>query len=571
MTQAPARTVSSQLDFLAQSEPKFAAALEAHRTGRLDEARAGYLDLLDQPRLTAVCLHQLALVAGQRGDDVRAVDLFQAAIRFDPRQPVFYRNLSQTLQRLGRGLDSVDAFLRFIVALQGAGQIERSVAECQRILAADPGQVDAYVHLGSALLALRKPAEAVRPLVRGIVLSPVRTPKVRDLLDKLAPFLLAEGLVDRSVLQRGAASGQSVTLDSALTSLGLALGRMGFAEQEILCHRAALEVEPGVGGVHFNLATALLRLGMYEEGWREYEWRWQWSGFPEPRRRLPCAPWHGQPLSGRTLLIYIEQGWGDAIQFAPLVTRLAAADHVVFEVTLPLVRLFKENFERGNVEVIGRNRDPNKVNIDRPLDFAVPLMTLPGRLGIAAKDLPLATTYIAARPESIADWAARLQPLPRPRVGIAWAGSATHADDSVRSVALRRLRRLFDVRGCSFVSLQVGERASELAGFPNPVLDVSAELKDFTDTAALIANLDLVLSVDTAVAHLAAAIGKPTWVMLAAAADWRWLRERSDSPWYPSVRLFRQTRADDWEGVAEDIAAALEEAEVPGTTTRALP
>jgi tetratricopeptide (TPR) repeat protein len=562
MTQAPPSSVASYLEFLAQTEPKFAKALEAHRSGRLDEARAHYLDLLDQPNLTWICLHQVALVAGQKGDEARAVELLQGAIRLDPRQPMLYRSLANALETLGRRGEAIETLMRLVVALEGASQLERSAAECERILALDPGQADACFHLGGALNALWKPAEAVPPLVRGIVLSGARSRQLRALMDGLAPRLLADGLIERALLNAGTASAPAVGLEVGLSELGTALGRLGYAAEEIRCHRTALEFDPGAGGVHFNLATALLRNGDYAEGWREYQWRWQWTGFPEPRRRLPCAPWQGQDLRGRTVLLYIEQGWGDAIQFAPLVKRLAAAERVVFEVTLPLVRLFKENFERGNVEVIGRARDPNQVNTARALDFSIALMDLPARLGLDAGDLPLARRYIGARPDAVAAWRARIDAMPRPRIGLVWAGSARHANDRVRSVELKRLRRLFQVRRASWVSLQVGERAGERAAFDNPLIDVSAELKDFTDTAALVANLDLVLSVDTAVTHLAGAMGKPVWIMLGSAADWRWQRGRSDSPWYPSARLFRQSAAGDWEGLAEDVAGALERGEI---------
>lgn len=544
------------LDALSRRHPRFGAALATHRDGRLDAARAAYLDLVDEPALSAVALHQLALVAGQTGDDERAIALFRAAIRFDPRQPIFHRNLAATLQRLKRMPETSDALMELVVALQGAGQFARAAEVCRHVLAADAARCDALFALGASLLALGEPAAAVTPLVQGLARAGAHLAPVRELLAAVKPRLAVSERAGMETPVVGAQPSPAAALETALTTLGMALGRLGHDDLAIGCYRVALELDPMHAAAHFNLGMALLRGGISAEGWREYEWRWQWAGFPE-RRRLPGRVWRGQDLAGRTVLVATEQGLGDAIQFAPLVRRLDAAAHVILEVPPPLVRLFATNLATANIEVVARDPGEGAVATARPIDYAVSLMSLPARLGLGAEDLPLAAGYLAAPAAAVAAWSPRLAPLPRPRIGIAWAGSPTHTNDRIRSVALPRLRRLFDGLDVGWVSLQAGPRAGDVSGMARPILTLADELGDFADTAAMIANLDMVVTVDTAVAHLAAAMGKPTFIMLAADADWRWMRERGDSPWYPSVRLVRQPAADAWEAVADEVAAVL--------------
>jgi hypothetical protein len=261
---------------------------------------------------------------------------------------------------------------------------------------------------------------------------------------------------------------------------------------------------------------------------------------------LPAPEWRGETLAGKTIFVYAEQGFGDAIQFSPLVDRLVAdAAHVVFEVTTPLVRLFRQSFKGGNVTVVERPAEPLRTAVTRPVDYVAALMSLPHWLGISVASLPLARPYMRAADNG--GWAGRIDAAAGRKIGLVWAGRPTHSDDRKRSLALAQLLPLYSIPDCAWYSLQVGPARDQLAAAPHPIVDLSPHLGDFADTAAAIAQLDLVVAVDTAVAHLAAAMGKPVCILLPAVPDWRWLKLRSDSPWYPSVRLFRQPKIGDWD------------------------
>jgi hypothetical protein len=293
-----------------------------------------------------------------------------------------------------------------------------------------------------------------------------------------------------------------------------------------------------------------LLLGEYEHGWREYEWRWLDGGQqPEFGER----PWLGEvPLDGKTLLVHSEQGFGDTLQFVRYVPWLAATGaRIVLRVQDPLLPLLK-GFP-GTDRVIGASEDVP------PFDHHCPLMSLPHALGAHRHPIP-AEPYLQADDLLRERWRQRLAGARPPvRVGIAWSGSRTHVNDRARSMALADWAPLFDA-GASFVSLVKEVREGDQATLANTahIAEAAGGLQTFADTAALIAELDLVICVDTAVAHLAGALGKPVWVLLPYMPDWRWLLDRSDSAWYPSARLFRQPARGDWTSVISEVRAALE-------------
>jgi tetratricopeptide (TPR) repeat protein len=547
----------SFLERLARTVPQLQTALAAQESGDLARARAAYLELADQPQLTAISLHQLGAIADQQGDTARAAALFQTAVRLDPQRPIFHQSLATAMERLGKRAAALEAMMSFAFALNSTGESDLAIAAYRRILEIDANRYDACLNLG-ALLVNKGMREGIAHLVKGIALCALRQPRMRRLIDALSPRLVAQGLVTEAVAATaGIALAECRLLELGLTNLGVALGDRGLVEEAMACHRLALAIEPGCADAHFNQSLLLLGAGEYAAGWPEYEWRWRWSHSPEPHRRLVSSRWEGQDLDAKTVLVFAEQGWGDAMQFVPLIRRLSAAGLVVLEVGEPLLALIRANFQGGNVEVVLRPKDLDRVGTGPPLDYAVALMSLPDRIGLTVADLPVATNYLQADPAKAVLWRECLGASPGIKIGIAWAGSPTHKNDRNRSVALASLGALFALPGLSWHSLQVGARAGEPAQLGLPLRDLAAELNDFADTAAVIANLDLVISVDTAVAHLAAAMGKPCWVLLPSPADWRWLKERSDSPWYPSVRLFRQPRDGDWESVAASVAQAL--------------
>lgn len=332
--------------------------------------------------------------------------------------------------------------------------------------------------------------------------------------------------------------------------LGTVLEKLGRHEDACAAYRAGLTLLPDQPGLHFNLANQLLSLGRFEEGWEEYEWRrriasWSVTG-------ANCRTWAGEPLEGKTLLIEAEQGLGDVIQFVRLAPLVAAQGaNVLLESQPELMRLFES--AAGVWKILQKPCDQHL-----QADFRVPLLSLPRLLGIRLENIPAQVPYLAPPDELVDIWKARLANDTGFRVGIAWSGNPQHIDDANRTCPVALLHPLLDVPGTTFYSLQKGGGpALSEAGMAAKVRDVSEEWTDFADTAAFAQTLDLVISVDTAVAHLAGALARPVWTLLPFAPDWRWLLGREDSPWYPTMRLFRAPRPRDWGSLIGRAASAL--------------
>jgi hypothetical protein len=336
---------------------------------------------------------------------------------------------------------------------------------------------------------------------------------------------------------------------AALCNMGVALMARNDIEGAVECYRRAIAHNPDFADGHWNLSLAQLVEGDFAKGWRGYEWRLKTKrhvprGFEQPA-------WDGGPLAGETILLHREQGLGDTIQFmryAPLVA--ARGGRVVLEVQPPLVRLAKSI--KGVAEIVAAGTALPR------FDLHCPLLSLPERFATTLETVPVGAPYLTPDPEEVERWRLKLGGGPRLKVGIAWAGNRSHKNDRSRSVAIERLSPILDIPGIRWVSLQVGERAGDLDRLPiGTVVDISDQLGDFGDTAAVIANLDLVIAVDTAVAHLAGALGRPVWAMLPFAPDWRWMLDRGDSPWYPTLRLFRQGTDRSWDAVIGHLAKEL--------------
>lgn len=312
-----------------------------------------------------------------------------------------------------------------------------------------------------------------------------------------------------------------------------------------------LQIRPDYAEAHYNLAIQLLLHGDFERGWKEYEWRTRMKS-PVGSREFAKPMWDGGDLGGKTILLWGEQGLGDVIQFVRYVPQLLERGaKVILEVFTPLARLFQHSADGVKIAVTGQPLPP--------FDVHFPLLSLPLAFGTTMGTIPGRTPYLAAPAELVRTWGRRFNESGRSlRVGLVWAGRSNHINDRNRSMRLNQFTSLKDIAGASFYSLQKGPPRSQIAGgaFPG-LIDWTDKLDDFADTAALVANLDLVITVDTAVAHLAGAIGKPTWVLLSTPPDWRWMLKRSDSPWYPTMQLFRRHRAGDWDGVMAIVAEAL--------------
>jgi len=332
-------------------------------------------------------------------------------------------------------------------------------------------------------------------------------------------------------------------------ALGNALRELGRLDEAIASYRKAITLTPELIDAHYNLSTTLLLRGELQAGWTEFEWRWKTEYLIMAQRSFTQPQWAGEPARGRTLLIHAEQGLGDSLQFCRYATLAARRGlRVILEVQAPLVRLLR------NLPGVERVMARGEALPD--FDLHCPMMSLPLACATTIETIPQSAAYLRADPAQVEAWRKRLDAMPPlgPRIGLVWAGSATLTIDLRRSINPEKLAPLVRLPGLHFVSLQkIGPAAP--ADFR--LTDFMADMNDFADTAALIANLDLVISVDTAVAHLAAALGKPVWMLDRFDHCWRWLTGRRDSPWYPTLRLYRQPRRGDWDSVLAEVVRDL--------------
>lgn len=433
-------------------------------------------------------------------------------------------------------------------ALQAHAADDAARAEqlCRAVLAQTPQRPEALTLLGILRRRAGHAGEA-EALYRAALAA---APHYADAHHNLGNLLMDQGEQDAALAAFLRANALRPDWPEGCNRVAATLHALGRLDEAEPWFQRALALRPDSADIHWDHALALLAAGRYAEGWQEYEWRWR-RGQPAPRD-FAQPYWRGEPLAGRTLLVYVEQGYGDAIQFLrflPAVKALGA--RVVLELHAPLAPLIDATLGADAVVVTGQ-----------PLpafDLHVSLLSLPLCLGIGADGLLGAEPYLKPSAERVARWQGRVA-AGGLRVGLVWAGNPNVKNDRWRSPRLEPLRPLLDLPGVHFYGLQKGDGERDAAALALPRFTaLGPEIGDFADTAALIAALDLVITTDTSVAHLAGALGKPTWVLLHASPDWRWGHRGERTPWYASVRLYRQVRLGDWSApvaaLARDLAA----------------
>jgi tetratricopeptide (TPR) repeat protein len=496
--------------------------------GQLDEAIAAYRRAIALRGNYAEAHSNLGTALRDKGQLDEAIAAYRQAVFLRPNYPEVHNNLG--------------------VARKDKGQVEEAIADFRRAIALRPDYAEAHNNLGGVLKTKGQLDEAIASYRQAIRFNP-------DLTE--AHYNLGNALREIAQLNEAIASyRQAIRLKPGFAdahgNLGIALRSNGQLDEAIAAYRQALALSPNLPEAHHNLSLAILARGDFQQGWEEYEWRWKCKDFPPPRN-FAQPQWDGCPLEGRTLLVHTDQGLGDGIQFIRYLPLAAQrGGRIILECHAELQRLFQTIAGRCQIVVRGQ-----------PLpafDLHCPLLSLPRVFRTNLANIPKDVPYLHADVEGAKRWQQRLAShSPMVKVGLAWAGSPIHKNDRDRSMKLARLAPLGQVPGARFFSLQKGEAAAE-AKSPPPgmeLVDWTQELKDFADTAALIDNLDLVIAVDTAVAHLAGAMGKPVWTLLPFASDWRWLLQRQDSPWYPSMRLFRQPCIGDWDSIIVRVVDTL--------------
>jgi len=510
----------------------FELALQHHHAGRLMDAEALYREILAVQPDHADARQFLGVIAHQLGRHDLAVEWLQQAIVLSPNNPGAYSNLGEAYRMTGR--------------------MDEAIASYRRALRLQPDCPETYSNLGLALAGRGWFAEAIAAHRRAIELRPD---------DAVSHYNLGNALKDGELPEEAmAAYHRALALKpefpEACSNLGNMYKDYGQIEEAVACYRRAIAWCPDFADAHLNLGIVLLLLGRYEEGWHEYEWRWRTSAHAHLRRNLLAPAWNGQPATGRTILVHAEQGFGDTLLFVrylPFIRSHLCAARVILECQPALVPLLKQLHD-VEIDVVARGASNETLP---PFDLHLPLLDLPAALQRFAP-VNMSAPYLQAQAGVRTQWRERLGSRGELRVGLAWSGNPLYYDDRRRSIAPGKLASVLRVPGIRFVSLQVEPRGPLPAAFTAAgVLDFTADIANFSDSAALMAEMNLIITVDTATAHLAGALGRPVWVLLPFVPDWRWGLGRDDTPWYPTMRLFRQTTAGDWEEVLERVTAAL--------------
>ncbi|MDR3441041.1 tetratricopeptide repeat-containing glycosyltransferase family protein [Telmatospirillum sp.] len=515
----------------------FEEAVARHRLDQKAEAEALYRAVLAIHPRHAEASYNLGLLCQMEERYQEAANLYRRAIAF--------RN------------DYVDAYSNLGTVLKELKEYEQANTVYLLAIAIKPDHAMAYSNLGVSLKEQRRFDEAVAVYRQAITLAP----DYEWAYANQAPVLLEQGDSRASII----ASQRAITLtpDMSLAhyNLAAALKAENLLQQSVDSFRHAIALRPDFGEAHFALGQVLLMQGDYEAGWPEYSWRWSlpdYAWLSKIHGQFQQPLWTGERLDGKTILIYAEQGMGDAIQYARYLPKvLGRGGRIVLAVHPPLKKLFAAI--PGIAAVVGLDETPLP-----PFDVHCPLLGLPQVFGTRQETIPAQVPYLQADPAETERWKKRIGGDGL-KVGIVWAGNPTQRGDRWRSPRLASMAPLFNVPGVRFVALQMGPGRADLETNPLPanVLDLGPEITDFADTAAIMAGLDLVITSCTAPLHLAGALGVPTWAVIPFAPHFLWQLDRSDSPWYPTLHLYRQTKPGrDWSvpigRVVTDLSAMVE-------------
>jgi tetratricopeptide (TPR) repeat protein len=596
---SPTRTCAKQrIKRSVRLAPSFQRALELHQRGDLPGAERAYRAILQSAPRHFASLHLLGLIKAQQRQFSEAHRLLSRAVEAEPNSLPALSTLAGVLLALGREAealaicdrilrlepDDTDAHYHRGLLLARLGRLAEALEAYGRALRGKPDFVAALVNRGNLLTELDRPAEALADLDRAIALNPQhaeahnsRGVALADLGrrdDALAAYggavalkpdyaearnnrgLLLTSLNRHAEALDDYARAQALKPDFAdvHNNRGLALHELHRHAEALASYDRALALRPDFAEARFNQSLTRLALGDFAAGWPGYEWRWKTRKSTAPWRDFPEPLWLGtDALAGKTILLHAEQGFGDTINFARYVPMVAARGGRVVVETQSALRGLIARLD-GVADVVERGAALPA------FDCHCPLGSLPLAFATELATIPANVAYVTADPARTADWRDRLPRSGRPVIGIAWSGNPHFRGDHNRSMTLARFAPIAAAADAAFVTLNPGLNECDtaaLAAHPH-VGNLAAEFRDFDDTAAVVADLDLVVTTDTSIAHLAGALGKPVWILLSRSPDWRWLLEREDCPWYPTARLFRQSMLGDWSPVIARVRQELE-------------
>jgi tetratricopeptide (TPR) repeat protein len=528
---------------------------------QLDKALIYYEKALQLDPHYADTFNNIGIILRDKGKFAESIDYFNKAIELNPNFANAYFNLAYVLQEKGQLNEAIACYQKALTlnpnyadacnnlgnTFKKKGQLDEAIACYQKALTLNPNDADACNNLGNAFKEKGQLDEAIACYQKALTLNPNYA---------VAYYNLGNTFKEKGQLDEAIACYQkALTLNpndaDACNNLGNAFKEKGQLDEAMSYYENALHVDPNNAEAHWNMSLLLLLLGNFKQGWKGYEIRFKLNKFP--RRYFSQPLWDGSDIRGRTILLHSEQGFGDAIQFiryARLVAQSGAK--VIIKCQKALTSLF-QNIE--GMEKVVTHGDPLP-----DFDMHCSLLSLPLILNTNSENIPNEIPYISVDAELTNRWKDKsLQKNADVKIGLAWAGNPTLKGDRFRTCSLEMFSPFACLDNITFYSLQKGNAAEQTkhASEEMKLIDLTEDIHDFSDTAALIENLDLVISVDTAVAHLAGALGKPVWTLLPFAPDWRWLLTREDSPWYPTMRLFRQPSFGDWDSVIEKVRDEL--------------
>ena len=570
--------------------------LTLHELKRFAEALVSYDRALDVRPDYAIALFNRGLTLHELKRFAEALASFDSALRVQPDHAEALCNRGLTLHELKRFEEALASYERALIArpdyaealcnrgisLHDLDRFDEALASYDRALTLRPRYAEALSNRGLTLHELKRFEEALASYERALIVRPDYAEalsnrgmtlrelnRLEDAVESYDRALALRPEFAKALSNRGNALHELNRFEEALASFDRALRidpeyAEAFSNRGVTLHSLirfqealsnfdrALKLRPDHADTHYNEALCRLLIGDFDRGWEKSEWRWETGHTSDKKRNFVQPLWLGSSdIAGKTVLLHGEQGFGDMIQFSRYVPLVAErAGRVILEISEPLRELM--GTLSGAAQIISKG-DPLP-----HFDLHCPLLSLPLAFTTGLKTIPSALPYLRASPQALLRWDARLGLRRRPRIGLVWSGRPTHKNDRNRSVKLRALLPLLDIDAV-FVSLQHDLRADDAATLKDQknIIHFGDELRDFSDTAALISNLDLVISVDTSVAHLAGALSKPVWVLLPFIPDWRWLLDRDDSPWYPTARLFRQGNNRVWDDAIVRVRDAL--------------
>jgi tetratricopeptide (TPR) repeat protein len=548
-----------------EADIRFEKALEHYQAGQLHETQKICKNIYSTDPGFSPALHLLGMVAFRMGLHDVAVNLMGAAVKIRSDVAFYHKDLGNVFLSQDRVDESilcyrnalrldpnfVRAYYHLSVALTKKDLLDEAIQSLVIALKLKPDYTDALYQSGIVLSQRDQPDEAIACFQKVLKVEPTRAEALFALGAALDSIDREDEAIDcyRNVLQ--------IEPDHvyALNNLGFKLKERGETEQAMDMYRKAIEISPDLAGPHWNLSHVLLLTGDLEAGWKEFEWRLRKDDWRTANLR-PCKVplWKGESFAGKTLFIHDEQGLGDTIQFVRYLPMVKAfGGDIIFETQESLIGLFK-NFQ-GIDRLVPHSAESV---LPTDMDLYAPLLSLPAIFNTTLDTIPDTVPYLHADTDKTTYWKKR-HTGDGFKVGIVWAGGPKNPNDRNRSCRLRHFASLSDIGTVRLIGIQKGKAAEQVRDLPSgmEVINYGPELEDFTDTMALIENLDLIIAVDTAVAHLAGAMGKPVWLILTFAHHWPWLLNRTDSPWYPSMRIYRQKKKGDWASVFDRVEKDL--------------